>query len=219
MNNLFAVLSRLNNRAIDLLLRWGLKITSLSRSTEIYWNSRYSLTNARGSGSQGINLFYKVQMIESVLRDFGIKRILDIGCGDAAYLDNLRCESYTGVDISKVVVESNLKHFNHLSSASFLTLEEFIQGPVQDYDLVISSEVIFCLKKKDLLTHIQLLDSVRVQHILIFSHVRKSVIHFPFSPNWSWEKPAHWQLINQKIAPRPMPHALDLQFFKRSPGI
>ena len=217
MNNLFIALSRVNSRAIDLLVRWGLKITFLPRSTEDYWNSRYSSTNARGSGSQGANLLYKVEMLQTVMRDFGIRRILDIGCGDAAYLKSLRYQSYTGVDISKVVVERNLEHFNHLSSATFLTLDDFIKEPFQDYDLVISSEVIFCLRKRDLAKHVGLLDDIRSQYILIFSHVRKSVVHFPFSPNWSWERPAHWQLTYSKIAPAKTPHALDLQFFRRVP--
>jgi hypothetical protein len=190
-----------------------LKISLVKAPTKKYWDSRYSLAHSLGSGSQGRNLQYKVKIIEEIVSSYKICTIVDIGCGEAPYLDKLKFDSYLGVDASDVVIQMNRERYQGSTSIKFVCLEEFNSNPRPSSDLVISSEVIFCLKKEEISEHIGLIDSIQSPYILIFNKLRQTRIHLPFSPNWTWKRPSHWKLLSRQLSPKSFPSALDHEVF------
>jgi SAM-dependent methyltransferase len=75
----------------------------------LFWNRRYIDDPEKGSGpgSRGEFLLLKNKLITSILEDYGITSILDIGCGDIAVLESIEVAHYMGIDISDVVVARN----------------------------------------------------------------------------------------------------------------
>ncbi len=76
-----------------------------------FWNRRYATDPEKGSGpgSRCENLTLKNDLIKNTVEKHGIESILDIGCGDIAILEGLQIGSYTGIDISDLIVERNKK--------------------------------------------------------------------------------------------------------------
>lgn len=74
-----------------------------------FWNARYIEDPSKGSGpgSRGENLVLKNDLVRATIEAFGIRSVLDIGCGDLAALEKLAIDRYVGVDISNVIVERN----------------------------------------------------------------------------------------------------------------
>ncbi len=74
-----------------------------------FWNQRYADDPLKGSGpgSRGNILKLKSVLVKKIVETYGIKTILDVGCGDIAMLPSLEFEGYVGVDISDVVIGRN----------------------------------------------------------------------------------------------------------------
>ena len=74
-----------------------------------FWNDRYLTNPAKGSGpgSRGDYLLLKRDIIRSAIEEYGVKTMLDVGCGDIAVLSSIHVGRYVGIDISNIVVEHN----------------------------------------------------------------------------------------------------------------
>jgi SAM-dependent methyltransferase len=75
-----------------------------------FWNERYATNMALGSGigSRGELLVRKAAMLQAIIDEVTPSSVLDVGCGDLAIVETLRLDgSYTGVDISDVVIQRN----------------------------------------------------------------------------------------------------------------
>jgi SAM-dependent methyltransferase len=74
-----------------------------------FWNERYSTDMELGSGpgSRGENLRLKKNLIEKTLKEYGIKDVLDIGCGDIEIIKDLKIDNYIGYDISEIIIKRN----------------------------------------------------------------------------------------------------------------
>lgn len=109
-----------------------------------FWNRRYAADPELGSGpgSRRENLALKNALIRDAIEKYGIESILDIGCGDIAILEGLQIGSYTGIDISDLIVERNKK----------LRPEwRFLQSNVADPAVEVpSADLVLCL---DVLIH------------------------------------------------------------------
>ncbi len=64
-----------------------------------FWKRRYSLGDNSGSGSRGDLLNFKVDYINSFIKDNDIKTVLDFGHGDLEVAKKIEVESYKGIDI------------------------------------------------------------------------------------------------------------------------
>jgi methyltransferase family protein len=74
-----------------------------------FWERRYKsdLTLGSGLGSRGASLRYKQNLLDKILNDISPGSVLDVGCGDIELTAKLHLSNYTGIDISKFVVERN----------------------------------------------------------------------------------------------------------------
>lgn len=77
-----------------------------SHSNRLFWNNRYEMNPALGSGigSRGIYKYLKQLLL---LRNIPIGEVsvLDFGCGDLEVLRELEIENYTGVDVSEEAIQ------------------------------------------------------------------------------------------------------------------
>ena len=194
------------------LKRWAIKILSIFSSTETYWERRYSNSNSTGSGSLGENLKYKIEIINYFINKTGAKNIIDLGCGNAEYVKYLNFERYIGADISESVIKRNINSHSQLNNVEFSLLSD-LKTDRGKFDLVISSEIIFCLKKNEIINHLKDLDRFALDNILILSYIKPNNFHLPFSPNWPWNALQNWQLKSAVFAPKGISHALDVKLF------
>ncbi|GAC1403613.1 MAG: hypothetical protein NVSMB64_05620 [Candidatus Velthaea sp.] len=108
-----------------------------------FWNRRYSELPELGSGpgSRGYAIFFKRNLIRSILQQYDVKSILDVGCGDLSFLDDalFSGKRYVGVDISEVIVERNARRF---PGARFLCHDVSKDPLPLRADLVISFDVL-----------------------------------------------------------------------------
>jgi len=75
------------------------------------------------------------------------KRVLDIGCGEAIFLDYLRCagyERYVGIDISPVAIAKNTVLADEKTEFFAVDIEEY--SPLGQFDAIIFNECLYYLK-------------------------------------------------------------------------
>lgn len=96
--------------------------------------------------SEGIHPLFKVFLSES---NFGLKYVLDIGCGTGKYLEFLQSNGFKtdGIDSSEAAVEMTRKVLNANSAIICKNMFEF-DIPNNKYDLIISISTIHHGTKK-----------------------------------------------------------------------
>lgn len=72
-----------------------------------YWTQRYAKGGHSGAGSRGLEFLWKVKTIRSLIQQFAVRSILDIGCGDgvvaapAVTFGSRFLAEYMGVDLAR----------------------------------------------------------------------------------------------------------------------
>lgn len=110
---------------------------------KIYENSYWGKGSGGGSSPEATQP-YKV-FLEDFIRQYNVKSIVDLGCGDwqfSQFLD-FGSATYIGIDASKNVIKANQQSFSR-SGVSFNNLPE-------DYKELPSSDLLIC---KDVLMHL-----------------------------------------------------------------
>jgi SAM-dependent methyltransferase len=117
--------------------------------TYIYDNGIWG-RNAEGKGfSGGGSLVENAQTYMNFLQEFlkanEIKTVVDVGCGDWTFSQNICWEGiqYTGYDVVRKVIDENIKKFSNSSI-------KFIQGDLTHLDLP-NADLLIC---KDVLQHL-----------------------------------------------------------------
>ena len=88
-----------------------------------YWERRYQDGGNSGSGSYGRLAKYKAEVINDFLDKFEIENLVELGCGDGAQLKLLNAKNYTGVDVSKTVLDIARRKFGNEPGKSFVLME------------------------------------------------------------------------------------------------
>ncbi|MFX0141044.1 MAG: hypothetical protein ACFFDN_45820, partial [Candidatus Hodarchaeota archaeon] len=101
---------------------------------EQYWEQRYFSGGTSGPGSIGEEKAWKWSLIDQFVPD--LNHVIDVGCGDLSFWEGRDCADYVGIDISKTIIEKNIKkrpkwQFIHTNA------EKRIDG--------LKKEVVFCL--------------------------------------------------------------------------
>jgi Methyltransferase domain len=151
-----------------------------------FWNQRYIEDPEKGSGpgSRGENLNLKQNLVHSVIAEYQVKTILDIGCGDIAALRSLDIQSYVGIDISDVIVERN----RHLKPAWQFVCAD-LNGP---YDPP-PAELVLCL---DVLIH----QKSRQHYLTILSKVLAATEKVALISGYSQRDPGWNVFYHEAIA-------------------
>tara|TARA_B100001094_G_C18184444_1_gene802872 strand:- start:2388 stop:3002 length:615 start_codon:yes stop_codon:yes gene_type:complete len=121
--------------------------------TEIYKKNRWGNGSGSGSNMSPDNKKY-IEILEGILKDYGIKTICDIGCGDWRFSQfiNFKGCKYLGIDCVKSVIDENKKEYTKKNI-------NFEHKSVEDnyipsgYDLIIIKDVIQHWEDEDIIKY------------------------------------------------------------------
>jgi SAM-dependent methyltransferase len=121
--------------------------------TASYWEERYAKGGNSGGGSYNRLAEFKAIFLNEFLKKEGIESAIEFGCGDGNQLGMINYPKYTGLDVSKTVIETCLKKYEKDSSKSF-----FLYNPLAfrdahgqlTADLSLSLDVIYHIVEDEL---------------------------------------------------------------------
>lgn len=105
-----------------------------------FWDDYYENGGVSGPGSIGAYRDWKWGVITKMAGQ--INDVVDVGCGDLSFWEGKQCKNYTGIDISKVIIDKNMKlrpSWNFIAKSA----DELVEG--------LQAPVVLCL---DMLFHI-----------------------------------------------------------------
>ena len=173
-----------------------------------YWEERYQAGGNSGAGSYGRLAEFKADVINTFIAENKITSVVELGCGDGAQLKRLNIEKYTGIDISKTIVDQANTLYKTDKNKTFQELSSFINSD-KTFETAMSLDVIYHLVEDNVFeNHMKLLFSRATKFVIIYAsnkdemtsdpHVR----HRKFT-DWISENQPNWQLIEKKENPYP----------------
>lgn len=106
-----------------------------------------------GPGSEGEHAKQKTQIVSDIIEGYGIKSILDIGCGDVFWMRDLfdKVTKYVGVDIVPQVIEDNKTKFPEQEFfCKDMTTEKDLAEFDNQYDLILALDVFHHLMHEEI---------------------------------------------------------------------
>lgn len=134
-----------------------------------YWDRRYRDGRSSGAGSEGTEGAYKADYISRFIADHGVVTVVDWGCGDGQVLERIKFPkgtSYTGVDVSQVIVERMRAKF---PQHKFIGPSD-VHNYEDAYRMSISMDVLFHLPDDaDYFGYLDHLFNSAVRHVVIYA--------------------------------------------------
>ncbi|MEN1944502.1 class I SAM-dependent methyltransferase [Luteimonas sp. MJ293] len=115
-----------------------------------YWQQRYRRGGDSGIGSGGESARYKAELLNAFVSKFGIRSVVEFGCGDGRQLTLAQYPAYLGLDISHDAIALCTERFAGDPSKCFGLVEEH---PGARADLAISLDVLFHLVEDEVYNH------------------------------------------------------------------
>ena len=137
-----------------------------------YWNSRYAAKQNSGPGSYNRLARFKARFINDFVESNDITSIVELGCGDGAQLSLAHYPSYTGLDISPVVIDICKNKFRNDATKHFSVYDPSnFDAETYHSKLAISLDVIYHLSNDDIYhAYLRDLFSISAQFIIIYSN-------------------------------------------------
>jgi hypothetical protein len=113
-----------------------------------YWEDRYRSGGNSGAGSYGDLALYKASFLNDFVKDNGLSRVTEFGCGDGAQLLRAVYSEYIGLDVAPSAVELCTTRFeDDKSKAFFLYSPKHFSDPLGVFaaDLCLSLDVVYHL--------------------------------------------------------------------------
>ena len=174
--------------------------------SQTYWEKRYARGGNSGVGSYGRLREFKADVINSFVREKGIKSVIEFGCGDGSQLSLAKYTEYTGLDVSPTAIKLCQEKFAGDTSKKFSLFEPGNPSAKNDWgraDLGLSLDVVYHLVEDEAFEeYMKVLFSAAKKYVIIYSsdydesqsyHVK----HRKFT-RWINQNAADWQLV-QKI--------------------
>ena len=130
-----------------------------------------------GPGSTLENTGFLRYELMNIIRNYNIKSILDLGCGDFNWMNdvikrnNKFIQKYLGVDIVENLIEKNLQYKNEKINFECKNILEF-DDIYNNFDLIIVKEVLIHLSYEDALKFIKMIKKTSCKYLLITSFTR-----------------------------------------------
>ncbi len=138
--------------------------------TEIYHTNYWMGANSRSGQGSSLCSTSVIRTELSVLCDaLQIKRMLDIGCGDYYWMQNVPNCAYMGVDIVPEMIELNRKHYAD-KGHHFLCLD-CVHDPLPEAEMVLCRDVIAHLNYKDACDLLRNIKNSGSKFLLITTHL------------------------------------------------
>lgn len=173
-----------------------------------YWVNRYKSNGNSGSGSYGRLAEFKADVINKLVADENISSVIEFGCGDGNQLLLAKYPSYTGYDISDVILARCKKLFEKDSSKAFFNIKEYDS---KQAELALSLDVIYHLTEDTVFEdYMKRLFSASNKFVLIYSSNTNTQIGVPFPhikhrffSDWIKANASEWVLVNEIKNPYP----------------
>lgn len=160
---------------IGTIARAGRAVVRRARfpGSQDYWERRYAAGDTSGEGSYGEQATFKAEVLNRIVRERGIRSVLELGCGDGNQLSLAKYPSYLGLDVAPSAVERCRDRFAGDESKRFEVLDpaRFTGADRCHADAVISLEVIFHLVEDEVFeTYMGQLFDAADRFVVIFSN-------------------------------------------------
>lgn len=113
--------------------------------SEEYWRKRYRKGGTSGSGSYGRLAVYKAHVINELVHRLSIDSVVEHGSGDGNQASLFDLPVYTGLDVSKRVVNACRDRFSDRPGWQFMTTDSDASAQLEPHDLSMSLDVIYHL--------------------------------------------------------------------------
>jgi len=138
-------------------------------SSKAYWENRYSKGKNSGAGSYNRLAEYKAEVINGFVKEKGIHKVVEWGCGDGNQLIYMHYDEYLGLDVSSTAIEICKNKFSEDPTKHFVLINDDLQLS-RGYDLALSLDVIFHLTEDAVFKkYISDLFSVSNKYVCIYS--------------------------------------------------
>lgn len=176
-----------------------------------YWEDRYRRGGKSGAGSYNRLAAFKAEVLNEFVIYNNVNSVIEFGSGDGAQLELAAYPDYTGVDVSRTILDATRRKFADHESMRFLHTSEVT--PADQADLSLSLDVIYHLVEDTVFeTYMkQLFDAAR-RYVIVYSsnedkawpnaHVR----HRHFTP-WVEANRSQFKLI--RTISNPYPYSKD----------
>lgn len=196
---LTAARGRLNRSPVDAVNKLGLK----DKFSEVYAKNIFGGLDSRsGAGSDLVQTEIIRREIPRVLKQYGIRSMLDAPCGDWFWMRevNLEIRQYTGVDIVEAAIARNRAEFGR-EGVDFICLD-LSKDALPKVDLIFS---------RDCLVHLSFADTLR-----ILRNFKASGAEFLLTTTFPGRSgnedlgDGFWRPLNMEIAPFNFPPPVEI---------
>ena len=157
--------------------------------------------SASGPGSDLVQTRVVVSALPGVFRDFDIKTMLDIPCGDFYWMKSVNLEGvrYTGADIVSDLIHRNKEY--ETSTINFCKLN-LLKDNLPRVDLVFCRDCLVHLSNKDIFSALNTIHRSGSTYLLTTTHVE-------FQRNYNIAT-GEWRPLNLEAAPFAFPPPIQL---------
>ncbi len=171
------------------------------------WDRRYLSGGDSGAGSGGRLAAFKAQQLNRLVSEYGVRSVLELGCGDGRQLALATYPSYVGLDVSSAAIARCRALFADDADKRFLLAGK---GEPPDADLAISLDVVFHLVEDDAFeAHMRCLFARALHLVAIYASDRDEATASPHVRHraisvWVERHAPNWERI--AYVPNPYPH-------------
>lgn len=142
--------------------------------SSIYKNHYWGTENRSGPGSSISATKVTRRIISRIIKDYKIKSIVDVACGDFAWMPLLLEElagsvSYTGCDIVKGLVTQHRENFPQYQFQSL----DFVEQDIPASELIICRDALQHLPINDIKTALENFSTSGAKYLLATTHIRR----------------------------------------------
>lgn len=137
-----------------------------------YWENRYKQNGNSGAGSYGILATFKSTVINNFIKEHDIKSIIDYGVGDGNQLKlfDFKHIQYTGLDVSKTIIDKCKVEFKDQENKQFFAIDNTHKLD-HTSETVLSSDVIYHLIEEPIYKqYMENLFHMATKFIIIYSN-------------------------------------------------
>jgi SAM-dependent methyltransferase len=197
------------------------------RDSADFWERNYARGHSSGAGSYGAAAAGKARFLNALVREHGVRSVVEFGCGDGNQLALAEYPRYVGLDVSRTAIglcqqrfaDDPSKSFFHYDGACFTD-----RAGIFAADLALSLDVLYHLTEDQVfetyLTHLfgaarrlAVLYTTNVVHDGTAPHVR----HRNFTP-WVAARFPEWALTGVTAGPNEGRDRADFFVYQRSGG-
>lgn len=146
------------------------------RNSKQFWQQRYFWGGNSGKGSYGTEARFKAETLNKLIKNYNIKTVIDLGCGDGHNALFYEVNQYIGFDVSKDAIAICQKRFSNHPSFHFYEINIRNLGKIERQKhtlspvLVISFDVIFHLVEDEIYDeYLARLEQLSENYSLIYS--------------------------------------------------